>query len=108
MIWVFVAVGGAGFLLGLRFKVSALAVVSGLAFLASIPFALFAEMGPLSVLLIAFGLLGTLQVGYLGAVLAVAWAGTRAPPADIIEDEDANPVLETTPTASPLRHVSGA
>ena len=108
MIWVFVAAGGAGFLLGLRYNVSALAAVSGFAFLACVPFALFAEMGSLSVLLITIALLGTLQVGYLGAVLTVAWVGTRTSPADVIEDDDPNPVLEITRTAPPLRRVPGA
>ena len=109
MVWVFVAAGGAGFLLGLRYRLPALVAVSGLAFLVCVPFALFAEMRLLSALLITFGLLGMLQVGYLGGTLvAGAWAGTRTSPADVIQDDDPNLVLETTPTAPPLRRASGA
>jgi hypothetical protein len=108
MVWVFVAAGGAGFLLGLRFKVSALAVASGLTLLACIPFALFADMGLLSVVFVTFGLLATLQVGYLGAVLAVAWARARtSSPPEAIEDDGPKPELEETPAAPPLRRVSG-
>jgi hypothetical protein len=100
MIWVFVAAGGAGFLLGLRYKLPALVAVSGLAFLVCFPFALFAEMGLLSAFLISFGLLGMLQVGYLGGTLAAGtWAGTRTSSADVIKDDDPTAVLETTPTA---------
>ena len=78
----------------------ALVAISGLASLVCVPFGLFAEMGLLSILLIAFGLLGTLQVGYLaGVVVAGAWARTRSSPADVIKDDDPNAVLETTPTA---------
>lgn len=89
--------------------VPAIVAISGLAFLVCVPFGLFAEMGLLSILLIAFGLLGTLQVGYLaGVVVAGAWARTRSSPADVIKDDDPNAVLETTPTAPPLRRVSGA
>ena len=109
MIWVFVAAGGAGFLLGLRYKVTALVAVSGLTFLVCAPFALLAEMGSQSVLLITFGLLGTLQVGYLGGVvLAGAWARTRTSPADVIKDDDPKLLLKPTPIAPPLRRVSGA
>ena len=83
MILVFIAAGGAGLLLGLRYKWAWLAAVSGLTLLACVPFALFAEMGSLSVLLITFGLLATLQVGYLGgALVACAGRELRQPLAD--------------------------
>ena len=109
MILVFVAAGGAGFLLGLRYKLPALVTVSGLAFLVCVPFALLAEMGLLSALLITLGLLAILQIGYLGGTLvAGAWAGTRTSPADVIKVDAPTPVLETTPTAPPLRRASGA
>ena len=109
MIWVFVAAGGAGFLLGLRYKLPALVAVSGLSFLVCFPFALLAEMGLLPAFLISFGLLGMLQVGYLGGTLAAgASARTRTSAADVIKDDDLPAVLETTPTAPPLRRASGA
>ena len=83
---VFLAAGGAGFLLGLRYKVPALVAASGLTVLACIPFALLVDMGVLSVLLITFGLLGMLQVGYLGGALVGAWTGTPASPVDVSAD----------------------
>ena len=74
MIWVFLAAAAAGFFVGLRCKVHALGAVSGLTFLACVSFALFSDMGRLSLLLITFGLLGVLQVGFLGgAALVGAW-----------------------------------
>jgi hypothetical protein len=109
MIWVFVTAGGAGFLLGLRYKLPALIAVSGLTFLVCFPVALLAEMGLLPALLIAFGLLGVLQVGYLGGALAAGtWAGTRTSSADVMKDDDLPAVLESTATAPPLRRASGA
>jgi hypothetical protein len=68
------AAGAMGLLLGLRYRVPALLVASGVTTAVCLLVAPFTGLKPLSVMVITFALLGVLQLGYLtGLMLSSAW-----------------------------------
>jgi hypothetical protein len=75
MLFAFGAAGVTGLLLGLRYRVSALLVASGLTVAICLLLVPFAGLTPLSAVVTVFALPGTLQVGYLiGLILSCAWS----------------------------------
>ena len=69
MWWAFAAAGATGVLLGLWFRVAALAAASGVTAAAGLPAAMLAGMGLMPSLIITFATLGLLQAGYLAGVM---------------------------------------
>jgi hypothetical protein len=69
MMWVFAAAGATGVLLGLWFRVAALAAASGVAAAACLPAAVLAGVGLMPSLIITFATVGLLQLGYLAGVM---------------------------------------
>jgi hypothetical protein len=69
------AAGAMGLLLGLRYRVPALLVASGVTTAVCLLVAPFTGLKPLSAGVITFELLGVLQFGYLtGLMLSCAWS----------------------------------
>ena len=70
MLWTFAAVGATGVLLGLWFRVAALAAASGVTAIACLPVAVLAGVGLMPSLIITFAAVGLLQAGYLAGVMS--------------------------------------
>ena len=69
--WCLMTAGTIGFLLGLRFHILALVAASGLTSLLCLAFVLIASASLTTALLLTFGALTALQLGYLaGAALS--------------------------------------
>ena len=88
MLWAFAAAGATGVLLGLWFRVTALAVVSGVTAAAGLSATLYAGMGLMPAGVLTFAFLGALQVGYLaGLTLARTWSRASLEPHTGIQED---------------------
>ncbi len=80
MLWLILAAGGVGCLLGLwMMRIPIVALVSFALFLVTVGVAPFARCDVWSTIGLAVALIGALQAGYLvGLLAAVAWMRTKA------------------------------